>query len=264
MNNSKWYEQFISPSRIDNYIQYKSGYLYDFGDRPIYTTKKFIDTILGLNPINIKAQLGTFIHEIFENAGYGILQNVFKINGWSIFISDNLNVDLEYPDNREIKVTGNIAGLNISGTVDAMNDVQVHDIKTTSTYEAEKYITSYQWKTYLLLTNLEKFVYDVFTVKIDEVKKHLTVLDYNIIPLYAYPDMREEVEIIVTEFKDTLLTLKEPIFERIKEHNKDITDLMDEIGNAKRWACNSLDILDNTIKQLNNKKIILKGINDGN
>lgn len=259
-----WADKFISPSRVDTFAQFLTGELYSFGDRPEFSTEMFIDKLLKLETFSPKAECGTAIHKALEESTYGILPETFTVNGWTVVIPETIDFELAIPQIREVWVQGCIVDVNVVGRVDSINAIAVHDIKTTSKYDPEKYIDSYQWKMYCLMTGLDKFVYDVITVKVDEVFKSVEITGYEKLELYTYPTMQAEVESIVTEYKAMLLRLEPLIVNRVNEYNKDITNLINFIDNAKSWAINSLDILDNTIKQLKEKKIILKGINDGN
>lgn len=256
-----WYEKFITPSRLDMFAQYLTGELYSFGDRPEFSTEIFIDKILKLeDPFGFsKADAGTAVHEIIELSQYDVpIFNKIASNGWQVYSLANLSIQV--PVVRECKVMGMIKDVYITGRVDSIDGVSIHDIKTTSKYDPEKYISSYQWKTYCLLTGLKRFIYDIITVKVDEDNKIVTLLDYNKVSLSIYPGMLQEVEELVTHYKDTLILLIPQIKSRIESFNKEVDEtinLLGDIGIYNIVIERSIELL---IKQLHHKKIIIEGI----
>jgi hypothetical protein len=202
----------ITPSQLDNFIQYKTGYVFGYSDEPEeFTDEMLINSVLKLNPPSLKMQAGTAFHKILQGVGYRNLVSdaYICVGDWEIAIAHDLNINFEYPAIRECKVSGMIGGIQIAGTIDAMSVTQVHDAKLTfSALNSEKYMNSYQWRAYSLLTGIDEFIYDVFSAKMDELDKEVIIYDYNKIKCYAYPNMRRDVETLVEEFYHILCNIK--------------------------------------------------------
>jgi hypothetical protein len=83
----------------------------------------------------------------------------------------------------------------LTGHCDGLDGVTVHDQKLTRRWDAEKYIDSLQWRSYLAMFGGSRFVYDVFVGKYDDAggTNTVTIVDYHRLPLFAYEGMRGDV-----------------------------------------------------------------------
>lgn len=230
-----WTHKLMSPSKVDNFLQYKSGVLYNFGDMPEYTTDMFIDRLLGLDEVNKgKMEAGNAVHKMIELG----LHDKVTVNGF--YIKSDIDVELDYPDVRELWVNGNIGEYNIKGRIDAASATIAHDVKTTSSpIDFDKYINSIQWKMYCLLGKYDKFIYDIFQIKIDDGSyvvydqdveggyvelqgnENITIKKYERLEVFPYPGMLEEVYRVLNDYNDTLLLLQKRIIIRARANNID-------------------------------------------
>lgn len=243
-------DSLISPSRLDEFLQFQSGS--DFkGDE--YPLEVYINKLLKIeSPKGYhKANAGTAGHYCLENGGYGIIGNKYNVpvenELWTVLF--DLDAEVQLPVIRESWVRGIFCGCNVVGKVDALDAVAIHDHKFTSQVDIDKYMSSMQWKLYLLMSGREQFIYNLFTVKVED-DNIVTVKDFQRLVLPAYQGMREEVEKVIADYRDFLLDIKPMLEARISEYN----GLIDrEI--ARLTDSPLVTVKDALIDVLNNKRI---------
>ncbi len=214
--NQDWRCKFSTPSRIDNFVAYKSGVNWR-GDE--FLTEQYCKELLKLVPAYKKMEVGTALHSVIENSGFTTLPAKFTHNGWNF--ETFADIELAMPAQREIKLKKSFNGIWLFGKVDAISSTHVHDLKVTSTVELEKYFNSWQWKVYLCMSRLDNFVYDVLHVKIDEDNHHVQIKDYHRLELYRYETMQGEVERCLVEYWETLELLKPQLTAMSHEYKLD-------------------------------------------
>lgn len=248
--------KFLSPSKIDGYIQYQSGLNYK---REEYTTEAFIDKLLKLEPQSSrhKADAGNVCHSLIERAKFTTLEGDYLVDNWLI-TSPKHDIELSYPDCREQWLRLKIEGIEILGKVDGINSTSIHDLKFTSKVDFEKYINSYQWKMYLLGSGLNKMVYDVFEVKVHDTLNQVEIKDYHKLELYRYSAMEQEVINVLHEYVDLLYALEPAIIARVSEYNGMIDATIAQL-NASGLVTAESEI-NAFVAVLEKKKIVVKGI----
>lgn len=227
-----WQTQFITPSRIDMFQSYMTEtYEWQFGDScgEEWSKELFIRKLLRLTDEHIKASSGKALHKALELCGNEPVKECYA-NGWKIIF--NIDQEIYLPKIRECAVGGEIAGLTISGTVDAIDERIIRDYKTTTSFNWDSYYFSWQWKVYLLLANRKEFVYDVFTRKLDEnnkelISKTMFITEYNKIELFQYKNMKKDVEDIITWYFDVLTSLTDDFVRIAIENNIKIKGLVE-------------------------------------
>lgn len=197
-----WQREVYRASRIDEFRLYMSGVQYD-GETE-YTAADFI-TRLTTKVESPKMAAGTAVHAVIERAGFGVLPLYADVNGWHIDF--DLDAELPFPVAREIPLHRMHGGIPLFGRCDAMGPHTVHDLKTTSNIDVDRYLDSYQWRAYLWMSGRTKFVYDILKVKIDEETKVVTVQDYVPIKVSAYPNMARDVEALLEEYDACIRSL---------------------------------------------------------
>ena len=265
-----WTEKFITPSRIDNFAKYLSGYKYNFGGDAFeeYSTEAFIDSLLKIEDPEkfLKADAGTAFHKLIETSEFKTLfvgegfgaNNDYIINGWTIKLDPTVNIELSVPVVREAVIKTSIAGLEIKGHVDSLDAIAVHDIKTTSKIDYDNYINSWQWRTYLVMTGLKKFVYDIFKVNVNESKKIVTIQGYERLEVYHYQGIEQEVSNMVIHYNKTLLALNGAIIKRINEYNEQIMATIEQLKSTTLITAKYE--INNLIYALQNKYIFIEGL----
>lgn len=204
-----WKSRFMLPSKIDSYVYHRSSE---------QDVELFVMELLKLTPFSKKAEAGVAFHSYIEKFGYGETPLHFNSNGWEFAITSPTDnpIIIPYPYAREIKFSRNWYNINIFSVIDGIDAYGIHDIKTTSKLNIEKYIESWQWKIYLWLTDnlYNKFIYDIFIVDIDEKKNKVLINGYERLTLNSYPTMENDIYNIFNEYSDYLDSIK-PIFEKV-------------------------------------------------
>lgn len=192
-----------SVTTLDEYTKYLSG---EHQDTSEYTTEEWIQWLTqGFQPTP-KMEAGTAVHQVIELAQYGDQLDEVMCNGW--LIRFELDATLELPEFRETRLRREHNGFEIRGRADSLTATSVRDVKTTSAIDLERYINSYQWRTYLWITGASRFVYDVFRVSVDEDNMEVTVKEYVPMEITRYPDLDKDVESLIDSYVDCLKHLK--------------------------------------------------------
>jgi hypothetical protein len=216
-----WRNKFIKPSSLDNFQAFLDGELFPGFE---YTTERFVNDLLKLTPPSIKMTVGTTMHKVMELSKYTELPQSFVMDDWVVVV--NINESIEVPVIREVPIKHNIAGIDLNGKIDAIDGYKVHDFKFTSKVDINKYIKSWQWKVYLEMVNYNKFIYDLFTINIDEENNTININAYDKLELYRYPSLTEDVKQIIENFKDTLSNLKSTLVDVAQQNNITIKGLI--------------------------------------
>lgn len=140
---------------------------------------------------------GRAFHKALETAAEGSLESV-EVDGFKFRFL--LDCELALSPIRELKgdmiVPTSAGNVTLVGVVDAMHGLTVRDYKLTERFDAERYIDSYQWRSYLTIFRANRFIYDVFVCR-EELDTRI-IYDYHQLPIYAYDgierDVAEEVD----------------------------------------------------------------------
>lgn len=135
-----------------------------------------------------KAMLaGTAFHDALEHAvpgDYDVLQAMEH----TFHLPD---CELVLPTIREVRAYGEYGGLTVTGKVDCLDGKRVDDHKTTSRFDAERYLAGYQWRFYLDLFGADVFRWNVFELK------EVGELEYRVSPpqlleVTRYPGLHDD------------------------------------------------------------------------
>jgi hypothetical protein len=203
---------------VREYINYYYRELIHWGLRTLDEShlNKFICNLLKLKPTSRNMLAGIAVHEYIEKQLLGEIPSIFTQNGWEITTADNVNVELSLPFGREQWIEKYFGDIKILGKTDARGVDIIHDIKTTSKINIEKYAESWQWQIYLWMSGLNKFEYNILQIKIDDVANKVTINDYQQLKLYRYQGMDGRVIELLSEYSDYLDRLK-PHIDKMKE-----------------------------------------------
>lgn len=210
MPRHEWERQIYRASRLDEFRLYLSGEHFDGSE---YTATDFVTRMT--EPEESDAMIaGTALHAVMERSAFGDLPNEIKQDGWAIIF--DIDAEIMLPAMREVPVCREHKGIKLHGRVDAMGAHTVHDIKTTQSIDADRYLDSAQWKAYLYMTDYRRFVYDIFRVSRDEKRREMVVREYVPITLIAYPGLSRDVESLLVEFDAAVKALGIPEIMRKK------------------------------------------------
>ena len=175
----------VSASDIDSFRYYRESEGMDL--------TAFLDRMRRKEPPTPAMLAGAALHKALESAepgDYGAL----KADGYSFDIQADAEVDL--PDIRERKsardyIVGDCA-VTLVGKVDAIRGRRIDDHKFTARFDAERFLSSYQWRIYLEIFGAYEFRWNVFAGR--EVEPNRYVISA-IHPLrtFRYPGMGEDV-----------------------------------------------------------------------
>lgn len=201
MLRNDWRRSIYRASRLDEFRAYMGGEMWN-GDE--YTAAEFIRKMTTFEE-SPKMAAGTAVHAVIEVAGFGELPAHADKNGWHIHF--DLDAVLPMPAAREIPLQREHKGITLFGRCDAMDANTVHDTKTTSAIDLDRYLESYQWRSYLWMSGRHSFVYDILKVKVEEDTKVVTVQEYVPLKVSAYPGLARDVETLLEEFDACIKSL---------------------------------------------------------
>lgn len=132
-------------------------------------------------------QAGTAFHEALEHAVDGTY-DVLQARGYIFHLPD---AELVLPSIREVRAYGEYGELTVTGKVDCLDGLRVDDHKTTSRFDAERYLDGYQWRYYLDLFGADVFRWNVFVLK------EVGDLEYEVAPpqlleAHRYPALHDD------------------------------------------------------------------------
>lgn len=191
------------------------------------TLDELVARLTKKDPPTPQMEAGAALAQLFEHATPSSI-DAWSARGWSfVFALEGDRFVL--PAARELKaevVFETPSGpVTLVGKVDGLDGLTVFDQKLTETFDAERYLDSLQWRSYLTMFGAKEFVYDVFVGKYDRdpggtdesgvYRKGpirlapnglVTITDYHRLPFYAYPEMRADVERAVRELAEVVVT----------------------------------------------------------
>lgn len=138
---------------------------------------------------------GTAFHEALEHAQPGSYE-VLEAQGHTFYLPD---ADLVLPTIREVRAYGEYNGLTVTGKVDCLDGKRVDDHKTTSRFDAERYLAGYQWRFYLDLFGADVFRWNVFELR--EVEPYeFKVSTPQLLEITRYPGLHDDCMQLACDF----------------------------------------------------------------
>lgn len=186
----------VSATDIDAYRRYRNP--------PIPEMEIELDELLAQlrkqEPPTEAMLAGSALHKALEHADAGDHTRL-QADGYTFHL--NIEGELDLPQTREIKgervyeVDG--CRVTLVGKVDAIHGRRVDDHKFTSRYDAERFMSSYQWRIYLEVFDADEFRWNIFEG--GEVEPMVyQVFGFHQLRMHRYPDMGEHVLKEVGEF----------------------------------------------------------------
>lgn len=144
--------------------------------------------------------IGKAFHSFLEHASDGDF-DTGNAEGFS-FLFD-FDGELSLPAFREVKAEKlyRIDGetLELVGVVDAMEGRTVTDHKTTSQFNAERFMDSMQWRFYLDMMDADCFEWNVFEIK-DDGADTVKVRSFHPLKQWRYPGMAQDINRVLHDF----------------------------------------------------------------
>jgi hypothetical protein len=124
----------------------------------------------------------------------GPYADVETSEGWRFVFAGDFTIEQPHSQEAEGELIVDTAHgpIALVGHSDMVTAPAVRDQKLTTRFDAERYIDSLQWRSYLLMFDRREFVYDVFEGPRKD--RTVTIRDHHKLTFYAYPDMRRDVE----------------------------------------------------------------------
>lgn len=145
-------------------------------------------------------RVGGALHKALETSSPGTV-NVLEADGYRFDIAADAVIEL--PEIREIKAEMqfpiDLHTVTLVGKVDAIHGHRVEDHKTTRNFEAENYLSGFQWRAYLVMFRASCFRWNVF--EIDEQGPGVyRIKALHKLEQYRYAGMEDHVRAMLTEF----------------------------------------------------------------
>ncbi|WP_172123191.1 hypothetical protein [Devosia sp. 919] len=147
---------------------------------------------------------GTAFHKALEDFTEG---SVARLQAQDHVFNIELEDELDLPALRETKATreypvGNVL-VTLVGKVDGIYGRRIDDHKLTSSYDPERFLSSYQWRIYLEVFEADQFRWNIFEgAEIAGQERVWKVRSLHKLRMYRYPGMAADVEKAVAAFVD--------------------------------------------------------------
>ena len=169
-----------------------------------FTEAMLQDTIKGVFKSTPEIQLGRAYHKLLERPQKN-LEGLYEYNGFRFEPKaiDSLLERLE-PGVFEVKLEKSLGftregdDVILVAKVDHIAGLHISEVKTTTDpFDAEKYLGSFQWKTYCLVFEAELLTYHVAVLeRVDDLIKLRDLASMNI---FSYPGLESDVHALVRE-----------------------------------------------------------------
>ena len=147
---------------------------------------------------------GTALHKALELSTPGTYGQL-SADGYTFTFASDAEIDL--PEIREIKASRDyeIDGccVTLVGKVDALHGRRIDDHKFTSRYDAERFLSSLQWRVYCDIFNADVFVWNVFEGRpASDDPKGYVINAVHTLAMHRYPGMRDDIERALKRYVD--------------------------------------------------------------
>ena len=109
--------------------------------------------------------------------------------------------ELALADTRELRSERDYGGIVITGQVDVLSGLRIEDHKTTSQFDADRYLSGYQWRFYLDIFGAKTFRWNVFEIH-EEGPRAYSVMALHRLEQHAYPGMHADCAALAQSLRD--------------------------------------------------------------
>lgn len=161
-----------------------------------------IASIRGESQPSARMLAGTAFHKALELAPTGISADEIAAEGYTFrFVGD---FDVRLCAVRELRASRTYTAdgwpIVISGQVDQIAGRRIEDHKTTGRFDAERYLTGYQWRLYLDIFGADHFRWNVFEIAETDDPMTWEVTEQHTLEQFRYPGMAADCEALVQRF----------------------------------------------------------------
>lgn len=139
---------------------------------------------------------GTAFHLALEHTGVGEFHEFLALDHHFHLVGDGR---IEMPAVRECRAYKRYGDLTVTGQVDGIAGRTVWDHKTTSRFEAERYLAGFQWRFYLDLFGANVFHWNVFEIK-ETGPLVYDVAEPHLLTAYRYPGMEDDCRSLTADY----------------------------------------------------------------
>lgn len=108
-------------------------------------------------------------------------------------------VELIQPDARELAIAKKYGDLMVSGRIDTIFGATVYDHKTTAQFDPDRLMSGYQWRFYLDILEVERFVWNVFVMReLDPL--HYAITDFHALEQKRYPRLAKDCDLLAKRY----------------------------------------------------------------
>lgn len=202
----------IRVTAIESFRQFL--YCGDNEDTPWINEPNVINTVMGIESTNVKADYGTAGHSIIEDPMEYKTNTGFKVNDF-IFTDTQVSPLMDFRAahplmTREIPLskfyTTPFFDIIVTGTCDHLEGNVVRDTKFKfGNFDVADFMDSVQWKLYLDMLGVKQFVYDFFKVTgfdsmADMAKSRIGKCES--MPLQSYSGMQDDIQTVLYDFAE--------------------------------------------------------------
>lgn len=140
---------------------------------------------------------GTAFHTALETAEPGEYPSL-ESDGHMFVLADGY---LAIPPIRELRAYRDYGPLTVTGKCDVLAGLRVEDHKTTARFDAERFLTGYQWRFYLDLFDAHVFRWNVFELREIGPKQFVTTGPH-ILETYRYPGLHDDCARLAADYHE--------------------------------------------------------------
>lgn len=150
----------------------------------------------GEAPPSQRMLAGTAFHAILECASTGEEIAEAEHAGFRFIIE--ADIELALTPIREYRASKLYPGITITGQLDHQDGLRIEDHKTTERFDADRYLSGYQWRYYLDIFGAKVFRWNVFEMREVEPGVYL-VHHFHRLEQRRYPGMERDCEMLAVD-----------------------------------------------------------------
>lgn len=158
------------------------------------TLEEFVASLTNNEPTE-PMLAGTAFHKAIEMADFGEHYEL-SANGYTFMMRGG---EVELPQIREMRGYRRYGELEVTGQVDGIHGLMVIDHKTTSKFDAERFLAGAQWKFYLDIFGANVFRWLVYEIK-EMGERTYDVMPPQPLTAYRYPELGADCSKLAGEY----------------------------------------------------------------
>jgi hypothetical protein len=140
---------------------------------------------------------GEALHKALELASLGDHEDL-TANGYHFACLKDCEIELA--PLRELQVSKYYGNLRVRGRVDATTGPLVTDYKSVQQFDADRLISSFQWRLYLDMTGADRFRWNVFVLSETDDPKLYIVSEFHRLEQRRYPELAADCASLARDY----------------------------------------------------------------